>query len=117
MKNNIRYYLNRALVMAQCSDDRKHFQLAAIGIRADGTTVASTNIRTPIRCRSAHAETRLSRKLDVGSVVYVARASKLGEWAMARPCENCQKTLRTRGVKRVYYTVGPSEFGCIILRN
>lgn len=113
--NSIKYYLNKAASMAYESDDRKHFRLAAVGIRSDGATVASTNIRTVDRCRNAHAETRLSKKLDVGSVVYVARSSKSGEWSMARPCESCKKTLRTRGVKKVYYTVGPSEFGCMIL--
>lgn len=93
----------------------KHFFLGAVGVRADGASVTSTNVRTMLRCEDAHAEARLCRKLDVGSTVYVARVAKSGDWAMSRPCSSCERTLRLKGVKKVYYTIGPNEFGCIIL--
>lgn len=116
MRNNVKFYLNRALSIA-ISDRKsyKHFFLGAIGIRADGASVSATNVRTMLRCGDAHAEARLSRKLDVGSIVYVARAAKNGDWAMSRPCPLCERALRNKGVKKVYYTIGPNEFGCIIL--
>jgi tRNA(Arg) A34 adenosine deaminase TadA len=117
MRNNIRSYLNRAFELAMKNRDRRHYFIGAIGIRDDGTTVGATNISTPQRCRESHAEFRLSRKLDVGAVVYVARSSKTNTWANSRPCEGCQQALRNKGVKRVYYTIGPSEFGCIIFEE
>jgi len=91
--------------------------MGAIGIRADGTIVASFNggvKHTKVPC--LHAEARLCRKLDVGSTVYVARVARsTGKLAMARPCERCRKRLKNKGVKVVHYTIDEEEHGTMRL--
>lgn len=63
---------------------------------------------------TAHAEARLAKKLDVGSVVYVARVRcDNGKLAMSKPCPHCERILKNRGVKRVTYTIGENEFGVL----
>jgi cytidine deaminase len=93
----------------------QHFRLGAAGIRNDGVIVVSYN-----GCQTApnwrhHAESRLCRKLTPKSIVAVARVHADGSWAMAKPCKNCEICLRRIGVKRVYYTIAPNEFGTLIL--
>jgi len=40
-----------------------------------------------------------------GCTVYVVRVTKTGsQYMMARPCEHCQRFLKERRVKRVYYS-------------
>ena len=95
-------------------DKRSHF-VGAIGVRADGTRVASYNSPAPMKEPSIHAEARLSRKLDVGATVWVARMSCNGHLAMAKPCPRCEKALRLRGVRRVIYSTGPESFECLDL--
>lgn len=46
------------------------------------------------------------KKMDLnGAVLYVARTSKRGEEMMSRPCENCQKAIKARGIKKIFYTI------------
>lgn len=95
-------------------DDRNYF-LGAVGIRSDGTSVIAWNGNPKFPTRQHHCEYRLGRKLSKGSVAYIARTLADGTWANAKPCNDCEKYLMSRGVVRVYYTLGPSEFGCIVL--
>jgi hypothetical protein len=93
-------------------NDVRNFRIAALGVRSDGAIVTATNgavLQTGVMKYNsfprAHAEARLSRKLDVGSVVYVARASKLhGHGVLAKPCPTCKQFLVSRGCQRVVYT-------------
>ena len=39
-----------------------------------------------------------------GSEIYVVRLTKTDKWAMAKPCEICQKFLADAGIRRVYYS-------------
>ncbi len=94
----------------------QEYRLAAIGIRSDGATVVATNkaVRIPggfPRSRSTHAEVRLCRKLDAGSIVFVARVLKDGSWAGAEPCRGCMQLLERRRVSRVYCTLGDRKYG------
>lgn len=98
-------------------EDKRTYLLGAVGIRSDGVMVKSFNGSTVYPVPAAHAEQRLSRKLNVGSVVYVARIRMGdGKFALAKPCKNCQNVLRSRGVKRIYYTKNSKEFGIIDLQ-
>ncbi len=93
--------------------------IGAVGIRGDGAIVTASNGPVIIfndekkgSFPEAHAEIRLSRKLDVGSIVYVARVRKGdGMYGNARPCKDCRTALKARGVKKVFYTIGPNEYG------
>lgn len=106
--------LQRAAGLSLYGQENRKFSLGAIGVRADGVKVFATNggiagARTP----SAHAESRIARKVDVGSVVYVARTLKDGTVAMARPCKACQLAMKHRGVSKCYYTISETEYGVI----
>lgn len=89
---------------ASRKDDRREFRLAAIGIRNDGAIVHAVNGASPELSPSTHAEARLAKKLDSGSIVYVARVLRSGEFAMARPCPRCLAVLESMHVSCVYYT-------------
>jgi len=91
----------------------RHYRIGAVGIRNDGAIVAASN--TPQRNPEpkAHAEYRLVKKLDWGSVVYVVRIRRDGTLALARPCRNCRGAMRLRGVKRCYYSINDTEYGVI----
>ena len=97
-------------------NDARTFLLGAVGIRNDGVLVSSKNIASTDCAPHHHAETRLVRKLTPGSTVWVARVAKgTGNWAMARPCPNCERRLRGSGVTKIVYTIGPNEWGVIEL--
>lgn len=101
-----------AALTATKRDDERSFLLGAVGIRYDGVLVKSVNASSFHPVRTGHAEARLCKKLDVGSVVYVVRVKLLdGSLAIARPCKACQKILRSTGVSKVYYSISNSEYG------
>jgi len=62
-----------------------------------------------------HAETACVLGLDKstthGSTIYVARVNKEGEWKMSKPCSMCHEVMLFVGIKKVVYTIGPSEWG------
>lgn len=93
---------------------KQTFRLAAAGIRNDGVLVASFNGAPKEPEWQHHAESRLCRKLTPDSTVAVVRILANGSWAMARPCEGCQRCLKRIGVKKVYYSIAPDEFGVMI---
>lgn len=105
----------QAALKGDTGEAKRQYRLGAVGIRSDGTVVTSSNIphRTPEP--QAHAEIRLTRKLDWGSVVYVVRIYSDGTLAMARPCKRCQSAMRRRGVKCCYYSINDTEYGVLIL--
>lgn len=99
-----------AAAFAVAKQDVRAFRLGAVGKRNDGAIVLARNGSGLCRVPSAHAEARLSRKLDVGSTVFVARVLRDGRWANAKPCLGCFLQLRARGVRRVFYTVGDRQY-------
>lgn len=96
-------------------DQRKSFLLASIGIRKDGAMVRAVNSGAFLPTIDAHSEWRLCKRLDLGTKeVYVARIRLLnGEFAMARPCDQCYRALWRKRVEKIYYTISQKEFGCI----
>ncbi len=110
--------------IAQAHDDERDFHLGAVGIRDDGIFVGSCNGSVVMDTNDrrgyfskCHAETRLCRKLDKNSVVFVVRVSGVNEdYRNAKPCQTCQNALRKRGVLKVYYTISNNTFGVIHFR-
>ena len=116
MNRKIFNYLEIAANVATQKKDRRSFFLGVVGVRKDGRLVSASNGPTVVPSKNAHAEARVSRKLDVGSIVYIARMAmnrktKKREFALSKPCKSCQRILKSVGVKRVYYTIGPNEYG------
>lgn len=106
-------YLTLASHLTCRGDLRRTYRLAAVAIRTDGAMVHSCNLATIGPEPVAHAEARVARKVDAGSVVYVARTLRDGQIAMAKPCKFCQLAMKHRGVVKCFYTIGPNEYGCI----
>jgi len=116
MDKRVFNYFEMCGKIATSKDDQRSFLLGAIGIRKDGKIVKSFNGPAKIKMRCAHAEYRISNKLDYGATVYVARVRLIdGAFGIAKPCRNCVKALKAKRVKRVYYTIGPQEYGFIDL--
>jgi tRNA(Arg) A34 adenosine deaminase TadA len=112
MRNSLRYFFDLAIKIADAKDDRRSFKVGACATRGDGVIVASANGPTPFQSPSAHAENRLRKKLDFGAIVYVCRIlRKDGSLAIARPCPDCAAVLRSKRVKKVYYSISPIEYG------
>lgn len=102
-----------------CIDDQDG-RCARVGCvikRKDGALVMSRNLISWNKEPSRHAEARAVRKADVGSIAYVARIKRDGTLANAKPCSRCEAIMRSRGVKRAYYTLSHDEWGCIELND
>jgi tRNA(Arg) A34 adenosine deaminase TadA len=108
-------HFRRALRVATQGSNRRQYRLGAVGIRRDGAIVEASNLPTNHPEPRAHAEQRLVRKLDKGSTVFVVRAYRNGELALARPCKRCQTAMRLRGVKACYYSISATEYGVLLL--
>jgi len=113
MNKKILTFFEVAAKTATSKDDKRSFLLGAIGIRNDGAMVRSLNSPTENKNRKAHAECKLCRKLDYGAKeVYVARVRMDNfEFAMARPCSSCRKILKSKKVRKVFYTINNSQYG------
>lgn len=97
--------------------DKRCFRLGSVGIRSDGAIVYSRNTSNYIKNRKIHAEYRLSKKLDYYGIVFVARVLRDGSLGMARPCPDCVRALKSRRVRKVYYSIANNEYGCINLEK
>ena len=91
--------------------------MGAVGIRKEGTLVIASNVVTRHPTPSAHAEARVTKKLNDGSTIYVVRISRKEKLCLARPCKSCRTTMRNRGVKRCYYSISENEYGVLDLTS
>ena len=94
----------------------KGHRLATVGLNQAKThPIAKRFGRNPDAC-FLHAEVdalyKGSRITDLRDCdLYVARTWKNGQWAMSKPCEGCRRAIKFFGVGRVFYTVGPGDYG------
>lgn len=104
------------IAMNRNGRDSRSFLLGAVGQRNDGVIMTARNISATDCAPNHHAEARLTKKLTPDSVVWVARISRRdGSWALARPCQGCQMRMRRTGVRKVFYTISPNEWGVMEL--
>jgi tRNA(Arg) A34 adenosine deaminase TadA len=114
MRNKIWNYFEMAGKLACEKRDGRSFLLGSVGVRGDGAIVSAVNAISQEPNRLLHSEYKLSRRLDYGATVYVVRIRLLnGEYAISRPCFSCEKVLKSRRVKRIYYTISNNEYGVI----
>jgi len=105
-----------AALFAAARKDERAYILGALAIRSDGAIVKSRNSPSMLETNpKVHAEAKLCKKIDKGSIVYVARVNRNGNFAMAKPCKHCMTKLRNKQVKKVYYTISDYEWGVIDL--
>lgn len=115
MKNKVQEIFNLAGEVAESKNDVRTFLLGAIAIRGDGVIVKALNSPTEIPYRQAHAEYKISLKLDYGATVYVARLKfDSAKFGMSRPCISCIKALSTKKINRIYYTISDDRYGVLI---
>jgi len=105
--------LKHAALFARKRKDKRTFYIGAIAIRADGVMVKSRNESTVVPCHAGHAEFRICGKITPGSTVYVGRSLSDGTLGLAKPCKQCQAILKCHKIKRVYYSISDSEYGCM----
>lgn len=103
--------LNMAAKIALRGNQNRTYFVGCVVKRKDGAIVTSTNEMVKVPTPQAHAEARTLRKSDWGCTLYVARITRDGDWAMSRPCPSCQAIIINRGVRKVYYTISPGEYG------
>jgi tRNA(Arg) A34 adenosine deaminase TadA len=97
--------INLAINVAISGDDYRNHRIGAVAIRNDGAIVVARNGSTGgWRIPEAHAEFRLSKKLDANSTVYVVRVRQDGSLGMAKPCPICMQILISRSVSRILFT-------------
>ena len=109
-------YLKQAAKIAAARRTKGHgsYFFGAIATRPDGLIVSSFNVTVKdAQTLDGHAEARLASKVQAGSCVYVARVTKAGVWAMAKPCQACETRLRNMRVKQVQYTIGVGKYGVL----
>lgn len=111
MKHSHLVQLAIRVAIKRVKGPRRDFLLGAVGVRRDGTIVWARNLPAREIHYASHAEALLCRKLDKGSTVYVARVNKRGQLRQAKPCRVCEARLRSKGVKKVYYTQDTGEIG------
>ena len=117
--SKVERYFRLAKAMAEKGDTdiRRQYRLGAVGIRSDGTIVTASNIPSRKPHAQAHAEARLVRKLNHGSEVFVVRILRNNTLSSACPCARCQKAMRLRGIRRVYYSISDDEYGVIVFTH
>ena len=104
-------FLELAARIAISSDDNRNFLLGAVAKRKDGAIVTACNEMTKDPQPMGHAEARVLRKAGYGATMYVARQTRLGKLAMAKPCPRCQAMIRSYGVVKVCYTIDDENVG------
>lgn len=107
-------YFKIAADVATLKKDIRTHKLGAVGLRADGALVVAYNGPTRGLVAASHAEARLCKKLDYYGTVFVVRVAPSG-YLLSRPCASCRRMLKSRRVKRVYYTISDSEYGVLDL--
>jgi tRNA(Arg) A34 adenosine deaminase TadA len=114
----VRRYFAIARKVAESGDSkdaRRRYRLGAVGIRSDGVLVSASNICTRLPCPTAHAEYRVCKMITPNSTMFVVRVHRDGGFANARPCRSCVNAMKTKGVRKCYYTINECEYGVINL--
>lgn len=96
-------YLERAAGVALSGDPRRNALVGCVALRQDGAVVVATNVRTKDPHPHAHAEWRALRKAGRGAILFVARVTRDGALACAKPCLSCQRRIE-RMKARVFHT-------------
>jgi len=72
----------------------------------------------PLEKCSIHAEAAVLRQVNrAGGTMYVARLTRGGTRALARPCRRCRKLLVEAGVRSVVWTIDPHSWGFTDLKD
>jgi tRNA(Arg) A34 adenosine deaminase TadA len=126
MSNDVEKMFKLASTIALPNDREqiyRNYWLGAVGIRKDGVMVLAKNQgstfskmyedKLAVKLFSAHAEGRVIKKMDNKGIIFVVRVSKehyveqgIIVYKNARPCEMCQQFIKSKRIKKVFYTAG-----------
>ena len=90
---------------AKVGTDIRQYAIGVVAIRFDGSVVITRNAPARDHSPSLHAEARALKRAGMGAKLFVARMSTTGKMALAKPCKECQKLIRSMRCKSVLYTV------------
>ena len=99
-------YMQLAAQIAVLKDDNRTYRHGAVGIRNDGVIVCSSNGNPTEPQPRHHAEARVLRKMSKNGTLYVVRVLKDGSWGNSKPCHNCMKRLKSKGIFKVCWSLG-----------
>ena len=51
-----------------------------------------------------------------GKDILVVRINRSGDLANSKPCNNCQRLMKLKGIRRCYYSIGPNQLGLMSLK-
>lgn len=105
-------YLDLAIRIAKGGSENRSYLIGCVSLRTDGAIVVAPNSWTKEPEPAAHAEYRAIKKSGLGATLWVARITRNGIWANAKPCIKCQALIRNKKVKRVFYTVSHNTYSC-----
>ena len=102
----------QAIKAACLSSQYRHRVGAALFCRKNLISLGWNKRKTHPACpteNSQHAEFNVCIGLDESvfekrTTLFVARLTKAGKVAMAKPCKDCQDFLKVLGIKDIYYT-------------
>lgn len=103
--------LDKAAEIALEGNPEKNYLFGIVALRKDNVYVYSKNSLVQTPSPDGHAEARVLKKAGHGATLWVARVLRDGAWAMAKPCQICETLIKNRKVVKVYYTIGPGEYG------
>ena len=123
--NREMFELAARMALPTTENDPRGFYVGSAAMRSDNAIVKAKNIASKAAASDnhkrnvySHSEGKLSRFLDTGSIVFVARVSRLDfRVRLAKPCVLCHSLLKNKKVRKVFYTIGDCEYGCIDFEN
>lgn len=114
LSNSDRSFLSTAAKAASYSEYK--FRMGAVVVKSGRVLSIDTNYNkrspyTPPNRWSTHAEIRALRSASdtKGATLYIARLSKSGDVALAKPCAWCMEHIITAKIDRVVYTISEDE--------
>lgn len=97
-------------------DSEYKFRMAAMVVKSGRVLSINTNYNkrspyTPPNRWSTHAEIRALRSASdtKDATLYIARLSKSGDYATAKPCAWCMEHIITAKINRVVYTINDNN--------
>jgi deoxycytidylate deaminase len=111
-----------AIKLAQANDFHDQWRLGAVLSRSGSVLSFGLNkpkndpaFMTDYLACSVHAEEDALAKVTAqkakGSILYVARITRAGKIAVAKPCARCQVQIIDAGIKKVLYTISKDTYG------
>ncbi len=122
--SRIKKFFNKAKEIAITNGADKKFKHAAILFKGNSIVKSASN-STKTHPLPTNGNTAITNKLHAeqkclyktmnteGLDLLVVRVNNQGDFAYSKPCSMCMKMITEKKLRRVYYSIGPNEFGVI----